>query len=85
MQYQIIRDNFADDLSTQVNSLLADGWTLYGYPFKSEGVFFQAMTLSEVSESASETPAAAGPDLGGELVSVAPTNTTEEPPAEPTT
>jgi len=33
MKYKLVTGKSADNLSDQINKMLADGWHLYGHPF----------------------------------------------------
>lgn len=46
MEYQILFSDTATALAAEVQSRLKEGWTLFGYPFVGNGVFYQAMTKS---------------------------------------
>ena len=50
MEYKLCASDKAEDLNKEVNSLLADGWALYGSPFvgwsrdRSVEMLYQALT-----------------------------------------
>lgn len=51
MTYQIIRDPSIAVIETSINTLLADGWSLYGDLIVTGGVFYQAMTYGASTAS----------------------------------
>jgi hypothetical protein len=56
MTYQIVRDTSILGFETSVNSLLAEGWELYGDFTISGGVFYQVMTQGSLgARSTTET------------------------------
>jgi len=48
MQYVILSAPNAQELADQVNQRLSRGWVLYGSPFTEKGVYFQALTYTQI-------------------------------------
>jgi hypothetical protein len=49
MQYKIIKEA-SFNIDHKVNEFLQEGWSLYGYPYCTDGIHYQAMIKQEQSE-----------------------------------
>jgi len=61
MKYFLIEGDTDKELSDSVTDFLNDGWELYGFPFCADGIFFQAVKLTnQPLEVKEEGPVAEG-------------------------
>ena len=45
IKYELLAEATNKKLTTDVNTYLKKGWTIHGYPFVVDGLFFQALVL----------------------------------------